>query len=438
MSAPEWAFAETIADVARLMQSGGTAQRTLQKMVELAPSMVDGCDHASVSVVEGDHFATPAASDEVPETVDRIQYETGQGPCLDAIRHHEVFVTGDLRAEKRWPAFSARAAAETGVLSMLSFRLFLDSDTLGSLNLYSRQPDAFTESSRATGGVFAAHAAVAFAAAIEHDRSRRLGRDLRSSQIETHRYSQQADIAIALQHSMHTELPAVEPLQIAARYRASETAAEIGGDWYDAFLLREQGTALVIGDVAGHDLQAAIYMGQVRNSLRALAVDRLDDPAELLSRLDRVLEQLGTRHTVTCIYGRIQRESDGGWQFSWANAGHPPPLLITADGATRYLTGAPEPLLGIQPERPRTTHTATIPAGSTLLLYTDGLIERRDRDLDSGLAALRDSAAALADQPLDQLCEELPVRMAPEPTDDVCILALRTPPRDAGTAPDIG
>jgi serine phosphatase RsbU (regulator of sigma subunit) len=429
MTSPERVLAETIADVARLMQSEGTAQRTLQKMVELAPSMVAGCDHAGVSVVAGDDFTTPAASDEVPESVDRIQYETRQGPCLDAIREHDVFLTGDLRTEKRWPAFSARAAAETGVLSMLSFRLFLDSNTLGSLNLYSRQPDAFTDDSRTVGAVFAAHAAVAFAAATEHDRSQRLRQDLRTSRKETDHYSQQADIAVALQHSMLTELPAVAPLQVAARYRASVTAAEVGGDWYDAFRLPANATALVIGDVAGHDLQAAIHMGQVRNSLRALAVDRQDDPAEILSRLDHVLDQLGARQTVTCIYASIQPVTNGGWQLRWANAGHPPPLLITSDGDANYLTAAPEPLLGVQPDQRRTTHLVTLPADSTLLLYTDGLVERHDRDLDNGLGLLRYSAGDLADQPLGKLCDELPARLAPHPTDDVCLLAVRIPPR---------
>jgi serine phosphatase RsbU (regulator of sigma subunit) len=346
---------------------------------------------------------------------------------VDAIRQHEVFLTGDLRTEERWPAFSARAAAETGVLSMLSFRLFLDSHTLGSLNLYSRRPDAFTEESQAVGAVFAAHAAVAYAAAKEHDRSQRLRHDLRSSRRETHRYSQQADIAVALQHSMLTDLPAVEPLEVAARYRASATAAEVGGDWYDAFVLPGQGTALVIGDVAGHDLHAAIYMGQVRSTLRALAVNRQDDPAELLGRLDRVLDQLGASHIVTCIYARIDPGTNRSWQLSWANAGHPPPLLITTDGGARYLTEAPELLLGAGSDQSRTTHAVTLPAGSTLLLYTDGLVERHDRDLDRGLALLRECAAGLADKPLEQLCDELPAQLVPDPSDDVCILALRTP-----------
>ncbi|HSP36631.1 MAG TPA: GAF domain-containing protein, partial [Frankiaceae bacterium] len=110
--------------------------------------------------------------------VDRLQDEAGQGPCLDAIRHHEVFVTDDLLQERRWPKFSRRAVQETGVRSILSLRLFGDEDTFGSLNLYSLEPAAFTAVSRATGAVFAAHAAVALTSAREHDRAQRLQLDL--------------------------------------------------------------------------------------------------------------------------------------------------------------------------------------------------------------------------------------------------------------------
>jgi serine phosphatase RsbU (regulator of sigma subunit)/putative methionine-R-sulfoxide reductase with GAF domain len=426
MSTTDHRFAETIAEVARLMQSEGTAQRTLQKMVELAPTMVSGCDYAGVSLVAGDNFTTPAASDSVPGAVDRIQYETGQGPCLDAIRHHSVFITEDLRTETRWPAFAARAAAETGVLSMLSFRLFLDASTLGSLNLYSAAAGAFTDDSRVVGAVFAAHAAVAFAAAQEHDRAEVLRRELRTSRKDSDRYSQQAEIAIAMQHSMLTELPSVAPLTIAARYRAAAGAAEVGGDWYDTFKLPAQQVALVIGDIEGHDLPATIYMGQVRNSLRALAVDRQDTPAHLLERLDLVLEQLGSSHTVTCIYAQIGLDPNGRWKLNLANAGHLPPLLITNDEA-HYLSGATEPMLGIGRGQPRTNHRVTLPADSTLLLYTDGLIERRDRDIDTSLALLQRTAASLADQPIEDVCDQLLSRLAPHPTDDVCLLALRTP-----------
>lgn len=97
-----------------------TAQQTLQKIVDLAPDTIQGCDHAGVSMVVGKRIETPAASDPVPLAVDRIQYASGEGPCLDAIRHHEIFVTDDLAAESRWPHFSRQTAAETGGRSMLN------------------------------------------------------------------------------------------------------------------------------------------------------------------------------------------------------------------------------------------------------------------------------------------------------------------------------
>ena len=103
--------ARAFADVARVLQAEQTAHLTMQKIVDLAPGSIEGCDHAGISLVVGQRIYTPAASDPVPVEVDRIQYATGEGPCLDAIRHHEVFATDDLTDEVRWPHFSARAAA---------------------------------------------------------------------------------------------------------------------------------------------------------------------------------------------------------------------------------------------------------------------------------------------------------------------------------------
>ncbi|HSP39779.1 MAG TPA: GAF domain-containing protein, partial [Frankiaceae bacterium] len=162
---------QEFAVVARALQVEETAQRTLQKIVDLAPVTIEGCAYAGVSMVAGDRVETPAASNSIPRMVDRLQDEAGQGPCLDAIREHEVFVTDDLLQERRWPKFSRRAVQETGVRSILSLRLFVDADTFGSLNLYSLEPAAFTAVSRATGAVFAAHAAVALTSAREHDRA---------------------------------------------------------------------------------------------------------------------------------------------------------------------------------------------------------------------------------------------------------------------------
>jgi transcriptional regulator with GAF, ATPase, and Fis domain len=161
--------AEVFADVARTLIGEPDVQHTLQRIVDMAVETIEGCDHAGISFLKGRKVSTPAASDEVPVLVDAIQYETGEGPCLSAIQDHDVFETGDLAHEKRWPLFAARAQRETGVTSMLSFRLFVAADTLGALNLYAKGPDAFDERSRTFGLVFAAHAAMGLSTAIHEE-----------------------------------------------------------------------------------------------------------------------------------------------------------------------------------------------------------------------------------------------------------------------------
>ena len=160
--------ADAFAEMARALLAEDDVQHTLQKICDLAVETIEGCDHAGVSFLKGRKVDTPAASDDVPRHVDAIQYEVGEGPCLDAIRDHEVFETGDLGREDRWPQFATRAQRETGITSMLCFRLFVEGDTLGALNLYSKAASAFGEESRTVGLVFAAHAAVALSSAI-HD-----------------------------------------------------------------------------------------------------------------------------------------------------------------------------------------------------------------------------------------------------------------------------
>ncbi len=161
--------ADAFADMARALLAEGDVQHTLQKICDLAVETIDGCDHAGISFLKGRKVDTPAASDDVPRKVDAIQYEVSEGPCLDAIREHEVFQTGDLGSERRWPHFAARAQRETGITSMLCFRLFVEGDTLGALNLHSKAANAFGEESRTVGLVFAAHAAVALSSAMHHE-----------------------------------------------------------------------------------------------------------------------------------------------------------------------------------------------------------------------------------------------------------------------------
>jgi len=135
-------------------------RQTWQHVVDLCPKIVTACEEASVSVLQGRHLRTDAATGELARRADAIQDETGQGPSLDVIRVQERQRTGDLGRDERWPTLSARVVAETGLRSMLSFRLFVDSTTLGALNLYSSKVDAFDDADTTAGAEFAAHAAL--------------------------------------------------------------------------------------------------------------------------------------------------------------------------------------------------------------------------------------------------------------------------------------
>lgn len=156
------ALAKEFGEIARILIAETDPHATLQRVVSLAVETIDGCEHAGISVIEGRKVTSPASSDEVPAIVDQIQSDTGEGPCVDAIKEHEVFQTGRLSEEERWPNFTPRAIAESRVESILSLRLFVAEGTMGALNLYSTQPDAFDERDVAVATVFAAHAAVAW------------------------------------------------------------------------------------------------------------------------------------------------------------------------------------------------------------------------------------------------------------------------------------
>ncbi|WP_410651435.1 GAF and ANTAR domain-containing protein [Amycolatopsis sp. cmx-4-54] len=151
--------------IARTLQSEPDVETTLTAIVTAALNQVNGAEHAGISLLErGRRIRTVAPTGEVVIRIDEVQYRTGQGPCVDAIAEHEVFRTGDLTTESRWPAFTPEAAA-TGMRSMLAYRLFVSDTTLGSLNLYSTQTGAFGDETQRDGSVFASHAAIALASA---------------------------------------------------------------------------------------------------------------------------------------------------------------------------------------------------------------------------------------------------------------------------------
>lgn len=241
----------------------------------------------------------------------------------------------------------------------------------------------------------------------------------------TRLYQATRSIAERLQRSLLPALPDVDHLQIAARYAASSTTAQVGGDWYDSFVVPNGGTAVVIGDVTGHNLDAAIAMSQLRSMLRGIAVDRQEPPEMVLRRLDLANHSLYREATATCVYGLAHSSADGSWELTHSSAGHLPPLLTTREGDTRYLEGGAGLLLGMDPDMPRRTARDRLPPESTLLLYTDGLIERRDESLDDALARLRRHTAALARAPLETFCDELLIGLGADSADDIAVLALR-------------
>ncbi|PZG20434.1 SpoIIE family protein phosphatase [Nonomuraea aridisoli] len=238
------------------------------------------------------------------------------------------------------------------------------------------------------------------------------------------RFQRTQRIAVALQHSLLPDLPDLPGVEICARYWPSVTDAEIGGDWYDSFRLPGGATILTIGDVAGHDLAAAVTMSQTRNILRGLAMDRREPPGHLLRRLDRVLEAFRDDTFTTCILARLENVGDR-WRLRYSVAGHPPPLLISTGGRGRYLEAAVGPVLGLPVDERRTSAVAALPPYSTLLLYTDGLIEVPGEHLDEGLMRLRRHAAALAHAPLNEFCDQLLAQVLRPHKDDIAMIAVR-------------
>ncbi|MGV9276344.1 PP2C family protein-serine/threonine phosphatase [Streptomyces griseosporeus] len=231
-----------------------------------------------------------------------------------------------------------------------------------------------------------------------------------------------------LQRALLPELPRTGRLEMAARYVPSSTTAEVGGDWYDAFTLPGGDTALVIGDVSGHDLRAAVAMSALRNMLRGLAVDGEEPPGDVLRRLDLATHTLDPHATATCVYALIKGQEGGPWDLYHSSAGHLPPLLATQDGETRYLDAGRGMLIGMDPGLPRHSACDALPPHSTLLLFTDGLIERRGESLDDAMARLSRHAAAHARAPLDVFCDELIIKFGADNTDDIALLALRPTP----------
>jgi len=284
-------------------------------------------------------------------------------------------------------------------------------DVLGALTLgRSKRPDPMTPADLS----------------LLEDISRRTGVALDNARL----YQRQRKVAETMQRHLLPRLPEVAGLEMTARYVAAPDASDVGGDWYDAFTLADGATALVIGDVVGHDLDAAAGMAQVRSILRAYAWPHHEAPSAIVNRLDESAAHIAGVPMATLVLGVLEWTAADGWRLTWTNAGHPPPLLVTHDGEARYLTEAHGLLLSTGLSSVREDAGVTLAPGSTLVLYTDGLVESRDRPIDEGLDRLRRHAASLAHRPLSaftNLLLERAIRADSGNGDDVALLTVRTP-----------
>lgn len=254
-------------------------------------------------------------------------------------------------------------------------------------------------------------------------------------------YESQRRMAETLQRALLSPPAEPDDLQVEVRYVPAAKVAQVGGDWYDSFVQPGGATVLVIGDVMGHDRHAAAAMSQVRTLLRGIAATTGGSPADVVRQLDGALETLRVDAMATAVVMRLeqtpQEHADGVTRLRWTNAGHLPPLLVDPDGTVRELrTERPEIVLGVAPDAPRTDSEVTVPRGSTVLMYTDGLVERRDEHLQTGVDRLipvvREAlteARARATTPggvdVAYLADEVLARSLPgEPDDDVALLVV--------------
>jgi PAS domain S-box-containing protein len=238
-------------------------------------------------------------------------------------------------------------------------------------------------------------------------------------------YQREHRIAETLQRSLLPErLPPIEGVALAARYLPGARGAAIGGDWYDVLERPDGRVALVVGDVAGPGLRAAASMGQLRNAFRAYGMVEAS-PAEVVARINRLVMSGVEQVMATVLYIVLDRESG---EVAWSAAGHPPPLVIAPDGA-RFLEGGRSVPIGAADPAVFREATAILPPGSSLLLYTDGLVERRGTPLEDRLAELAAAAESAGDE-LGEMCEHV-IRVLlgdADPGDDVALLAVRPLP----------
>jgi PAS domain S-box-containing protein len=345
----------------------------------------------------------------------RLGALTSTAPIVEALATGEMRLVPDVAAAvgRMLPDGPARDAYwQLDPATAVTLALRAQGRVLGAMTVYrGRDREAMDTLDRATLREVADRAALALDSAALHEQQRRMAEEL--------------------QRSLLTDPPQPDHAQIAVRYVPAVQAAQVGGDWYDAFLQPGGVTVLAIGDVVGHDTVAAAAMGQLRSLLRGIAYSGGQGPAAVLADLDRAMEGLAVHTLATAAVARLEAEQvdreRGETRLRWSSAGHPPLLVLHADGRVQALAREPADLmLGVDALARRREEVVVLDRGSTVLMYTDGLVEGPDLPLDDGLARLSALLVELGGLPLEELCDELLSRMRPQGSeDDVALVAVR-------------
>ncbi|MGW4527026.1 PP2C family protein-serine/threonine phosphatase [Amycolatopsis sp. NPDC004378] len=346
-------------------------QASGRQLVAFAASGIEEEVHQGVRVPVGSGFAGRVALEREPVALDHVDETTVVNSLL-------------------W---------ERGLHSMLGVPMITGGELVGVLHVGSVAARQFTETEVVTLQLLADRLAMAIQVeALEENRT----------------------ATMALQRSLlPSSLPDVSGLGFGARYvPGAETG--IGGDWYDLFVLPDDRLGVVMGDVSGHGLEAAVIMGRLRSALRAYALD-CESPAEVLAKLDRKANHFEHGAMATVAYGIVEPGRDS---VALSLAGHLPPVQALPGGAGRLVDAPPDPPIGLTIGEPqRRTTVVPLPPGSVLAFYTDGLVERRDRPVDAGMRLLADTLRA--GEP-ERVCAQVMAAMIGNrpAQDDVALLAI--------------
>ncbi|GAA2216316.1 hypothetical protein GCM10009850_117850 [Nonomuraea monospora] len=388
----------------------------LRTIVEVSADLVDARYGALGVLNEEGEFAdlfTCGVSEEVYEAIGRMP--TTHGLLGELVAHPRPMRVDDVPAH---PHFREYPDGHPVMHTLLGTPLLVRGTVYG--NMYfadKRSGGPFTGDDERIIAALASAAGVAIENARLYDRLRRSTEDFQRSLLP--------DLP---------ELPDPRGLHACARYRPSSSLPKIGGDWYDVIVLPDGVPCLMVGDVMGHDLRSATIMSRISNMLRVIAYEQCEPPSLILRRLDEVLHGLHGGPMATVLLARLESHAGAGWRLCWSSAGHPPPLLVPSSGPARYLRGDSGHPLGVTTDLPRPDHAQIIPAGSTLILYTDGLVEDPAHSLDEGMGGLARLAAELRGLPLDEMCDRLLAFRSDHFTDDIALLALRLAPVGDGAA----